>query len=101
MQPNQRDSLGDGGSMMHWGSVVRAWFFFSRRWRPDCGCKVASLRLPIYPPPPSVPSSSSVIFAPPTLYHPERFELRGGLFAHAIASPEAGSVDANLELVAP
>jgi hypothetical protein len=36
-----------------------------------------------------------------SLYHPERFELRGGVFAHAIASPEAGSVDANLELVAP
>jgi lipid A 3-O-deacylase len=42
-----------------------------------------------------------VIFALPTLYHPERFELRGGLFAHPVASPEAGSVDANLELVAP
>jgi lipid A 3-O-deacylase len=41
------------------------------------------------------------VFAPPTLYHPERFELRGGLFAHAVASPEAGSVDANFELVAP
>jgi hypothetical protein len=36
-----------------------------------------------------------------SLYHPERFELRGGVFAHALASPEAGSVDANLELVAP
>ena len=54
-------------------------------------------------PPPLAPApvNSAVIFAPPTLYHPERFELRGGLFAHAIASPEAGSVDANLELVAP
>ncbi len=54
--------------------------------------------LPVPPPP---PSDSSVIFAPPTYYHPERFEVRGGVFAHAIASPEAGSVDANLELVAP
>jgi lipid A 3-O-deacylase len=45
------------------------------------------------PPPPAATSSS--------LYHPERFELRGGVFAHALASPEAGSVDANLELVAP
>ena len=53
------------------------------------------------PPPPPPSSNSSVIFSPSTLYHPERFELRGGFFAHAIASPEAGSVDANLELVAP
>jgi hypothetical protein len=52
-------------------------------------------------PPPPAPADSAVIFAPPTLYHPERFELRGGVFAHAVASPEAGSVDANLELVAP
>src|SRR5271169_2556463 len=53
------------------------------------------------PPPPPPPSNSSVIFAPPTLYHPERFELRGGVFAHAVASPEGGSADLNLELVAP
>lgn len=41
------------------------------------------------------------MFAPPTLDHPERWELRGGVFAHAVASPESGSVDLNLELVAP
>jgi len=54
------------------------------------------------PPPPLVKSSNSeIVFEPPTLYHPERFELRAGVFAHAIASPEAGSADINLELVAP
>lgn len=51
--------------------------------------------------PPPAPTNSSVIFEPTSLYHPERWELRGGLFAHAIASPEGGSIDANLELVAP
>lgn len=54
------------------------------------------------PPPPSAPPlTSDVIFAPPTLYHPERWELRGGVFAHALSSPEGGSFDVNLELVAP
>jgi len=57
--------------------------------------------LPAPPPPVPPPSDSSVIFAPTPLDHPERWELRGGLFAHAVASPEAGSADANLELVAP
>lgn len=52
-------------------------------------------------PPPAEPSPSAIIFAPPTLYHPERFEVRGGVFAHALSSPEAGSADLNLELVAP
>ena len=46
-------------------------------------------------------TNSAIVFAPPTLYHPERFELRGGLFAHAISSPEGGSADLNLEVVAP
>jgi lipid A 3-O-deacylase len=41
------------------------------------------------------------VFAPSALYNSERFELRGSVFAHAIASPEAGSADLNLELVAP
>lgn len=50
---------------------------------------------------PSSPSNSAVIFGPPALYHPERFELRGGVFAHAIASPESGSADGNIEIVAP
>lgn len=53
------------------------------------------------PSPPPPPSNSAIVFGPPVLYHPERFELRGGVFAHAIASPESGSVDANIELVAP
>jgi hypothetical protein len=55
------------------------------------------------PPPPTIvnPSTSSLIFGPPTFYHPERFEIRGGVFAHAIGSPEEGSADLNLELVAP
>jgi hypothetical protein len=47
------------------------------------------------------PATSSLVFGPPTLYHPERFEIRGGVFAHAIGSPEAGSADINAELVAP
>jgi lipid A 3-O-deacylase len=46
-------------------------------------------------------SASAIIFAPPILYHPERFELRGGAFAHAVSNPESGSADANIEVVAP
>ena len=53
------------------------------------------------PPASSNSTNSAIVFAPPALYHPERFELRGGLFAHAIASPEGGSADLNLEVVAP
>jgi lipid A 3-O-deacylase len=53
------------------------------------------------PPASSNSTNSEIVFAPPALYHPERFELRGGLFAHTIASPEDGSADLNLEVVAP
>jgi hypothetical protein len=53
------------------------------------------------PPASSNSTNSAIVFAPPALYHPERFELRGGLFAHAISSPEGGSADLNLEVVAP
>lgn len=53
------------------------------------------------PPASSNSTNSEIVFAPPALYHPERFELRGGLFAHTIASPEGGSADLNLEVVAP
>ena len=55
------------------------------------------------PPPARVSNSanSAIVFAPPTLYHPDRFELRGGVFAHAVGSPEEGSADLNFELVAP
>ena len=49
--------------------------------------------------PPSGPSA--VLFAPPTLFHPERLEPGGGTFALAVAGLEAGSVDANIELVVP
>ncbi len=52
-------------------------------------------------PSPTVRSADTQVLFGQSLYHPERFELRGGIFAHAIASPEAGSVDLNLELVAP
>jgi hypothetical protein len=62
-------------------------------------CGVAAADLP--PPSPPAVATSTVVYGPPVLYHPEHFELRGGLFAHAIASPEAGSVDANVEVVAP
>ena len=51
-------------------------------------------------PPPSM-SNSQLMFAAVPLYRPDRFEIRGGVFAHAIASPESGSVDINLEVVAP
>src|SRR5665213_1037004 len=64
--------------------------------------KAAASDLAPPPPPPMVSSEpAAIIFGPPTLYHPERFEIRGGVFAHAIGSPEAGSADLNLELVAP
>jgi hypothetical protein len=64
--------------------------------------KAAATDLAPPPPPPMIsPSTSSLVFGPPTLYHPERFEIRGGVFAHAVGSPEAGSADLNLELVAP
>ena len=85
---------------MYWGSMRSGTVFLltamAAGLRVQCGGASAT-DLP--PPPPS--SSSSVIFSPSTLYHPERFDLGGGFFAHAIASPEAGSVDANLELAAP
>jgi hypothetical protein len=87
--------------MMHWGSVRSGTVFLLTAMAAGLWMQGGVASATDLPSPPPVPSSSSVIFAPPTLYHPERFELRGGLFAHAIASPEAGSVDANLELVAP
>lgn len=62
-------------------------------------CQCASAGDMAAPPPQTAETWS--LFSPTPLYHPERWELRGGLFAHAVASPESGSVDANLELVAP
>jgi hypothetical protein len=55
------------------------------------------------PPPalPPQPAAEWYLFSKSPLDHPERWELRGGLFAHAVASPESGSVDINAELVAP
>jgi hypothetical protein len=87
--------------MMHWGSVRSGTVFLLTAMAAGLWVQGGVASATDLPPPPPAQSDSSVIFAPPTLYHPERFELRGGLFAHAVASPEAGSVDANLELVAP
>jgi lipid A 3-O-deacylase len=53
------------------------------------------------PPPPAVTVANTQVMFGESLYHPERFELRGGVFAHALSSPESGSADLNLELVAP
>ena len=55
---------------------------------------------PMAAPPPPV-ADTHYLFSKSPLDHPERWELRGGVFAHALASPESGSLDANVELVAP
>jgi hypothetical protein len=46
-------------------------------------------------------SPSAVLFAPPTLFKPERFEPGGSTFTLAVAGSESGSVDANIERVTP
>src|SRR5262249_237130 len=48
------------------------------------------------PPPDFVAPTPSAIFL-----DPNRFELRGGAFAHGVGSIEEGTVDVNLEFVTP